>query len=401
MKTKTLFLMMAIFFAGNAMSQNFHIEEQTVIQELPFGVAVKGNYLYVQGPSTSFNIYDISIPEEPEFIKTFEYTAADHGYEIEIHGDILHTAGGPGAIYKSFDISDPVNPIEKGTLTFDDFVGHFTATEFYCYVMNASYDSLYIINNTDIENPIIDTSLYVNGFHDLIAYGNILIAGESIFELTNPLNPIAYYNFNNYNSFFTMDTLSNMLFYKDHLGLYAMDISDVNNPTPLFSNDFSGGHIVYGNGFIVQEGNWIGDSESVFLYKVDENQFHYLEEFQGSADWMVTQMACKDSVFYVGKNGGVEVLKVVEGSPTNIDNINTEDVKVYPTVVHSGFNVSFDLFENSGKISVIDLSGKVLIETKLLEKDSFIDISELASGLYIVNISNGEEINYSSKIFKD
>jgi hypothetical protein len=74
------------------------------------------------------------------------------------------------------------------------------------------------------------------------------------------------------------------------------------------------------------------------------------------------------------------------------------DIKVFPNPTQKFLTVSLAGESSVGKITILDLTGNVMIEDNLNNKQ--IDISNLVSGLYIVNIKTDKGV-YRKKILKN
>ncbi|MFW5701090.1 MAG: T9SS type A sorting domain-containing protein [Cyclobacteriaceae bacterium] len=82
-----------------------------------------------------------------------------------------------------------------------------------------------------------------------------------------------------------------------------------------------------------------------------------------------------------------------KSSIINLD-INNTDISIYPIPAESVINIAFEK-AMSGLIKLIDVSGKVLIETNISEnKIKTIDVSGLQSGIYFIQLTiNDNRIN--------
>ena len=77
---------------------------------------------------------------------------------------------------------------------------------------------------------------------------------------------------------------------------------------------------------------------------------------------------------------------------TNLDYKNVDSLVLYPNPATHGFYI--ENADNGDNIFVIDLTGRILITKQIVNK-TFIDISSLPMGVYIVKINDS-----STKLFK-
>ena len=90
---------------------------------------------------------------------------------------------------------------------------------------------------------------------------------------------------------------------------------------------------------------------------------------------------------------------VTIGLISGIDSeISNNNIKLFPNPVSELLNITCN-FENQTKLKLIDSSGRVLIDDKFENRDIVIDVSDLSSGVYFVEITNLGNRNVF-KIFK-
>ncbi|MBN2756342.1 MAG: T9SS type A sorting domain-containing protein [Bacteroidales bacterium] len=83
-------------------------------------------------------------------------------------------------------------------------------------------------------------------------------------------------------------------------------------------------------------------------------------------------------------------------STTGVNNLSESEIILYPNPTEGVFFVKTNYYSNDIDIIVMDFNGKIIRQVKPSGLKTEIDISEFASGLYFIEISNEEE----SKVFK-
>ncbi len=100
---------------------------------------------------------------------------------------------------------------------------------------------------------------------------------------------------------------------------------------------------------------------------------------------------------------GCESTARVEVTVTNVsvDFVKSLGIEVYPNPVESGLKISHKAHAEALKIKILDLSGKTIIELNLSNQSELteVNLSDLANGVYMVQISNGSE-SWMTKVVK-
>ena len=100
----------------------------------------------------------------------------------------------------------------------------------------------------------------------------------------------------------------------------------------------------------------------------------------------------------VGKNN---IARIQNSSlPLSINNVRHNTFTIFPNPSTGIFNIQTENSISNANITVADLNGRIVHETKAenLESKS-LDLSNLQNGIYILNVSNGD-FNYFQKIIK-
>ncbi len=99
----------------------------------------------------------------------------------------------------------------------------------------------------------------------------------------------------------------------------------------------------------------------------------------------------------VGRN---RIARIQGGSNLGVTTNDIQKFQVYPNPSTGIFTIQTENLITNAKIAVADLNGRIVHETKIENLDSkALDLNNLQSGIYILNVSNGEN-KYSQKIIK-
>ena len=109
-----------------------------------------------------------------------------------------------------------------------------------------------------------------------------------------------------------------------------------------------------------------------------------------------------DGMFVVSTFGNgvfsTRILSVHEGIAEQ--NILEAQIKMYPNPVDHILKIDFQQTYFQAKYEVMDVNGKLVIDGMLTQLSNSIDLSELKTGIYFVNI-NADGKNLVRKIFKE
>lgn len=101
-------------------------------------------------------------------------------------------------------------------------------------------------------------------------------------------------------------------------------------------------------------------------------------------------------------SNGNTIYKVVDTSTASTTSFENAGFKLYPNPAKDNFTITNENGITVSKVEFYDVTGKLIttINKKFSETIS-VDISNLSSGIYIVNIVANNEINYSAKLVVD
>ena len=99
-----------------------------------------------------------------------------------------------------------------------------------------------------------------------------------------------------------------------------------------------------------------------------------------------------NDMFIADEDAG-RVKKITQITTLSIPNNYTSDinVKVYPNPTHGKVNLEFDLITETTKISIIDISGKILEKQKIIPPITTLDITNYENGVYFLIVNRGTE----------
>ena len=150
------------------------------------------------------------------------------------------------------------------------------------------------------------------------------------------------------------------------------------------------------------------------LQSVQLGDRKYIEHNSPSASnefktkWIAPSEASGDITFYFSANavnnngspsgdGGTNSTFVMSELSTSSDDLFEKTITLYPNPAHA--TITIGATEKELKYSIIDINGR-LIKTSMIVGKSTIDISDLSSGLYFINLQDGNH-NITKKLMKN
>ena len=88
---------------------------------------------------------------------------------------------------------------------------------------------------------------------------------------------------------------------------------------------------------------------------------------------------------------------IVEFNPSGIENI-TQAISIYPNPITEGFYISG--IDGDSEITLWDMAGKMVFSIRI-DKDTYINISHLPKGIYIIKAVRGKQLLRQEKIIKN
>jgi hypothetical protein len=177
-------------------------------------IFVTGNYAYLAGAADGLHIVDISNPQMPVLVSTFEMSG---GFcKVIVQGQYAYLTGGtPGGLHV-VDISDPFSPVAVGSFETAYYPSDLSITGGYAYIVDefvhwyqGARGNFYIV---DISNPASPTPVavrptpvrldcvtvagnyaYMTGPF-IYYYGGYWCDFLYVFDISDPVNPISVGN---------------------------------------------------------------------------------------------------------------------------------------------------------------------------------------------------------------
>lgn len=91
--------------------------------------------------------------------------------------------------------------------------------------------------------------------------------------------------------------------------------------------------------------------------------------------------------------------KVAENSYSFTNRIRNIDLNIYPNPLSNAEKLIAELkFANQAQLLIFDVSGRIIIDTKIVEGKNFISIPENSKGIFITKIITNEGIEHHNKL---
>jgi uncharacterized protein (TIGR02145 family) len=127
-------------------------------------------------------------------------------------------------------------------------------------------------------------------------------------------------------------------------------------------------------------GNFSGDTVDGFWYSSTENNTACLRSLSTYVNYVVR--------FFLGPSTGASV-RCIKGITFGINDFSKNSIKLFPNPANSIINLAINDGIILNKITIVDVTGKVLLEQT--ENLSSIDVDKLAKGVYILTAYDGEK----------
>jgi len=192
-----------------------------------------------------FQIYDITDPYSITLLTSREYLIAQENayrYKIHVEGKIATvTCGSKGFVL--LNISDYSN-VTRLSYEFSGYIIGITVFDDFA-IVSFEYNGIKILNISDIQNPRIVATLFIEGLYGRLVYENSLLyfftrftSRFFIFNMSNPLSPTKISHYESSSHFISEIFIGvgvAILVANDHY--LIVDISNPNNPTLLHHSD--------------------------------------------------------------------------------------------------------------------------------------------------------------------
>ncbi len=214
-----------------------------------FGIAKKDNIVYIAQYNKGFSIINVSDPHSPYFIKSID--SLKRLKYIKVKDNLLFCSSSGLKIY---DITNPENPVYINSYNIPGHAtGDFIFRDKFIYFA-AGTKGLIILDISDIHNPVKTGAYAASGFvQNLDIKDNLAVLGGDgglkfidISDSTYPFE-IGAYNINSWIS--AVKLIDNYVYYGGGTrGLTILDIKDISNPKIIKNL-----HKTIGNNIIVKD----------------------------------------------------------------------------------------------------------------------------------------------------
>ncbi len=292
MKIQKILLLLFLFvFFMNTKAQYLEYLGKISTPDESYGVAVKGNYLYLATHVDDFRVYDISDISSPLLI--YHVQSGVNSKSITVYNNYAYLSR--NANLRIFNVSNPdsiylckeLNTLDAFSSYVNDeyiFIGYYDGIDIYSNTNPASpqflgninvgyireiavkdtiaclanlYDNLDIVSFSDPQNPSLLSELPSEGSNEAVCIkDSLLFVGEDhggevkIVNIADPTNPKEISNILTSGNARDICVKGNYLYLADKsAGLRIIDISDINNPFELTSYVTQG----YANSVAVQD----------------------------------------------------------------------------------------------------------------------------------------------------
>ena len=201
---------------------------------------------------------DISDPANPEVVSTEKPTGTKKPNGIYKFGDFVYITREEGGASELlvYDVSDPSNPVEAGSLDFLDDLQEIIVLNNYAYIATSIDDKELVVVDASSPTGLIEIGSYDlpgnNNATSIVGFGNVVILGRDngevfLFDVTDPTTPVKHSNNLNVNNAINDMALGNQNQYalivtaeeNDQSYFVIADISDPANPNSTANMVFS------------------------------------------------------------------------------------------------------------------------------------------------------------------
>ena len=205
-------------------------------------IFISGQYAYLAAVDDGLVIFDISVPESPEFVGS--YVASDATRSVHVEGDYAYLINAR-EVYYDFrivivDISDRANPVFINAYEELDNPIHIKVVDNIAYI-STTY-SLEIIDMSDPSSPVhLASHPYRDRGYDLDIESNMVYVagwplGLQIFDVSSPSDPTLVGEFDSFGAR-NVDVGNGFACLTNGSGVFLLDVSDPSNPTLISSYD--------------------------------------------------------------------------------------------------------------------------------------------------------------------
>ncbi len=325
-------------------------------------IAITGNYAYISDGYYGIQIMDISSPDDPVPVGSFN--TPGYTYQVEIDGNFAYVADHSGGL-RVLDISNPVQPVEVASLaTPNDALGICVKGDF--AFMGIGADGMAVIYIVDPLNPQLIGTHAFSGGRNIVVEGDYAFLADGangllVLDITNPAGPYPAYTAAGLGTAQDLEVHGNYAYVASSgAGLEIYDITDPTQPTFVAVSAAIGtmrGVTVSGNRAFVAN-----DANGLYLIDISNPIIPILEEIVETPGHAYDAVVVGENAYTVVFGPGLQVVKIAQ--------------KVAPA-----FRGNHDGLTYSGEMSV---SGS----------HAFIPVGHTTVGL--IDFSDPENISYQS-----
>ncbi len=203
-------------------------------------IFISGQYAYLAAVDDGLVIFDISVPESPEFVGS--YVASDATRSVHVEGDYAYLINAR-EVYYDFrivivDISDRANPVFINAYEELDNPSHIKVVDNIAYI-STTY-SLEIIDMSDPSSPVhLASHPYRDRGYDLDIESNMVYVagwplGLQIFDVSSPSDPTLVGEFDSFGAS-NVDVSDGYACITNFYGVFLLDVSDPSEPVLISS----------------------------------------------------------------------------------------------------------------------------------------------------------------------
>ncbi|MBA3647811.1 MAG: T9SS type A sorting domain-containing protein [Chitinophagales bacterium] len=281
--------------------------------------------------------FDVSNPNVTPILDAQVPYPGNTAYEVTAEGNLAYMADGNNGIFAVYNISNFNAPVLKGSVAIP-------ATSFYIsgdmephgnYVYITGVNSLFVmdVTNPSLPKQVNEVAVPNTGFGGAgeigIDHNNLFVRadlGTNIYDISNPTAPVLISVISNKhanNDGLSTDTLRHRVFLpwlnasQEFIGYDAYDVTNPRAPQFLYADSTFFGSGNFGPSAYSYTNNvvYLASASSVKAFDASAQSHSYLTSFTGvDVSGSIITIDVKDSVFYVAKNNGLEVLKFTPGN---------------------------------------------------------------------------------------
>lgn len=353
------------------------------------------NSYFLNGTWGAVSVFDYTDPANLSNVGG--YSVPGDCWFLKVIDTIAYFGGGTTQTLTITDVSDPNSPINLTTLNGLPWIPTGVAVKNNYLYLTFGGDSLYILDQTNLSNPVFLDTLNISGniSNEMVIVNNVLCIatqnGLKTYDLSSPETPsylgstgLGYISI-------CADPVNNRVFVSKGTtsGFDAIDISNPASPALTFSGGFgsTGSGIGYYNNTVISGGTNLVAAYAVTLTGSTTIDTHTM----GS---QITSIDVRDSVFFTCDFVNASIFKF--SSP--VTSLNAESLvgtKIFPIPTNDVLNISSELEIDC--IRIYSLDGSIQLES--IGNTKMIDITSLHKGIYIVEI-RAEGASISERIVK-